>query len=144
MQQGIQWLEKHQTQHHIADAMDQVEPQPRYPIGESRCRAAGDQVGQGAEGTEGKTEKAGKDAPEKGGGVASEKQGSHRQNAPEIEILKPPHTEAIEKPFQKNKAIYHPENLFAEKDGVKDDEQADDFQIGQKGHNHLSRKKQGG
>ena len=144
MQQGIRWFEKHQTQHHIADTMGQVEPQPGNPVGKSCCRAPCDEVGQGAEGTEGKTEEAGNDAPENGRGVVPEEQDHHRQNAPDIEILEPPHAEAIEKPFQKNKAVYHPENLFSEKDGVKDDEQADDFQIGQKGHDDLSCKKQGG
>lgn len=143
MQQGIQRFEKHQTQHHIADAMGQVEPQTGYPVGESRCRAPCDEVGQGAEGTEGKAKEAGNDAPEKGRGVVPEEQDNHRQNAPDIEILEPPHAEAIEESLQKNEAIYHPENLFAEKDSVKDDEQADNFQIGQKGHDDLSHKKQG-
>lgn len=144
LQQGVQWFEKHQTQHHIADAMDQIEPQSGHPVGKSCCRTPCDEVGQGAEGAKGKTEEAGNDAPEKRRGVVPEEQDDDRQNTPDIQILEPPHTEAIEKPFQKNKAVYHPENLFPEKDGVKDDEQADDFQIGQKGHHNLSRKQQGG
>lgn len=78
MQQGIQWFEKHQTQHHIADAMGQVKPQPGYPVGKSCCGASCEEVGQGAEGTKGKTEETGNDAPEKGRGVVPEEQDNHR------------------------------------------------------------------
>jgi len=123
--------------------MGKVKPQTRHPVGEGRCRAACNEIGQGTKRTKPQPEEAGNDAPEDRRTVISEGEADERQYCPDIQIIEEPHAKAVEEALQKNKNIDHPEYFSAEKDGIEDNEQADDLNIRQDGYDDLSHEEKG-
>lgn len=141
-QKGIEGSEQYQAQYHIADTMGKIKTKAGDPVGKCCSRSAGDQVGQGAERAKKQTEETGNDAPEQNGAVVSQRKTDRGKDRPDIEIIKKPHTKAVQRSFQKNKAVDHQKNLFSEEYGIEDDEQTDDLDIRQNCHKDLSHEKQ--
>ena len=134
---------KRQRSHKIAPAVRQIEGNSRNPVGEPRRPPARQQIGDGAKRPKAKAIGRGQNCPAQAALHVSEKPCEPRQRRPEVEIGDPPGAKAINKAFQQDEYPQRPNHLALKDQGVDDDENGNQLDVGQKRERNLRHKQQG-
>lgn len=129
MQQG---LIQDQGKHKISETVQDIVRDAGGPVGESSAGAAGNQIGNGAEGAEQQPEGARDHSPENGGIHLLKQKDDDGKNTPDVQVTDPPDAETENDPLQKHKGIDDRKNLSLIGQGVKNDQCGNRFNIRKK------------